>query len=264
MIDVYRYLSQYLNDEDRFHLMITSKDMATLDLTFNQEHPHIKIFKSSFYHNFTNVAFANEIHYMNHMMPWPRKLNRLYYVYQDSGHIKYKNLKYVILPTTITRLIFGWYFNGSIECVIPSSVTYLRFGHLFNQPLENCLTSSITHLSLDCKYDHSIKNATSITHLTLSGAVHKFNFDNISTYITHLTISDTLHCLFKNTIPSTIINLTFKKPIIGDHCYVSIPSTIKEIYFLGNIYIKNNMEHIRNLINENTKIFFPDAQEKNE
>lgn len=261
MIDVYRYLAQYLSDKDRFYLMITSKDMEKLDLTFDQEHPHIKIFKSSFYHNFTNVAFANEIHYMNHIMPWPKKLNRLYYAHQGNSHIRYKKFENVTLPTTITQIIFGPDFNGYIKCDIPTSVTYVRFGHIFNQPLK-CLAPSIIHLSLDGKYDHSIKDATSITHLTITGVASKFNFNNISTFITHLIISDMLQCLFKYTIPSTIINLTFKKPIIGDNCYASIPSTIKEIYFLDNIYIKENMEHIRNIINKNIKIFFPNAKEK--
>ena len=42
-MDIWRYISQWLSDIQRFHLMITSKEMMELNLLFDEEHLHFRV-----------------------------------------------------------------------------------------------------------------------------------------------------------------------------------------------------------------------------
>ena len=78
MLDIWCYLGQFLEkDVNRFNLMITSKEMMKLDLTFDEEHHFYKMFESSFYDNFTNIKADRVIHFVSKLKGWPLKLNKL-------------------------------------------------------------------------------------------------------------------------------------------------------------------------------------------
>jgi hypothetical protein len=51
------------------------------------------------------------------------------------------------IPSDVTHLIFGTFFDESIEGLIPNTVTHLTFGSFFNQPLHKFIPNSVTHLT---------------------------------------------------------------------------------------------------------------------
>src|SRR5690606_23756396 len=156
MLDIYKYLSQWLEDADRFYLMITSKEMINLDLTFDQQHDYHEIYMSHFYHNFTHI-FANElIHHMSRILGYPNKLKiLLYHENKSPNNIYPKNISF---PSTVTHLEFSKNYCRKVDIPIPTSITHLTFGKYFNKVIENIIPESVTHLIFGRNFNKSIKN----------------------------------------------------------------------------------------------------------
>lgn len=192
MLDIYKYLSQWLEDTDRFHLMITSKEMIKLDLTFDQQHNYNDIYLSSFYHNFTNI-FANELmHHMSRILGYPNKLKRLLYYEDKNPNNCFSKPKNVSFPSTITHLDFFRDYGRKVDIIIPTSVTHLTFGKYFNRIIEGIIPSSVTHLTFRKYFDQSVKNIpSSVTHLTVGLSFTKFR--EIPKHVTNIFICRNYH-----------------------------------------------------------------------
>ena len=55
-IDIWRYISKWLPDYGRYHLMTTNTEMMKLDLSFDESHDYKKIYVSKFFHNFIIIS----------------------------------------------------------------------------------------------------------------------------------------------------------------------------------------------------------------
>ena len=89
------------------------------------------------------------------------------YIFKKICYIAYdKNI-----PSSVTHLTFGYFFNQDIKGCIPSSVTHLTFGWKINQDIKECIPSSVTHLTFGFEINQDIKDCISSTviHLTAGG-----------------------------------------------------------------------------------------------
>ena len=62
------------------------------------------------------------------------------------------------LPSTLTHLKFGYYFNQNIENILPPNLKQLTFGYTFNQPVKNLLPNGLTHLTFGTMFNQDIHN----------------------------------------------------------------------------------------------------------
>src|SRR3984957_5086991 len=97
----------------------------------------------------------------------------------NEGYI-FKKICYIAnikecIPSAVTHLTFGYYFNQNIKECIPSSVTHLTFGKRFNQDIKDCIPSSVTHLTFGKRFNQDIKDCipSSVTHLTFGGKINQ-------------------------------------------------------------------------------------------
>lgn len=257
MLDIWCYLGQFLEkDVDRFHLMITSKEMMELDLTFDEEHYFYQMFESSFYDNFTNIKADRVIHFVSKLKDWPLKLNKL------DIHIGLLKIN-VKFPSTIKYLKI--YENIEGTYMIPPSVTHLTLRNYLNKYENEYIPSSVTHLVLDnCdnKNMYHFKIPTSVNHLTLNPMtftryVVPFSNKFIPTSVTHLVFGKEFNREINNEcIPSSVTHLTFG-PKYNQNIDGCIPSSVIQIHF-GSCYYK----YIQFVPSTVRKIFFRGRYEK--
>ncbi len=136
----------------------------------------------------------------------------------SNGSSVYKS----ILPNSITHLIFGYWFNKSVNH-LPNSITHLTFGRHFNQPVDN-LPNSITHLTFIWNFDQPVdKLPNSITHLTFGR-----NFDQqltkLPTNLKYLVMSSTYKYLYQLQLilPHSVELVLNKKSSLIYYCNITI------------------------------------------
>jgi hypothetical protein len=182
----------------------------------------------------------------------------------DCAHHKFTESKFIgcNLPSSITHLSFGYYFNQPVDtqeilstdnisglkqslshsiatdcahhkfteskfigCNLPSSITHLSFGKNFNQPIDN-LNDAISHLSFGKKFNHQI--------------------ENLPDTITYLYLSECFNQPI-NKLPKELLNL-----ILGSEFNQKIdalPNKIETIKFINN----NNYNKKYEIIKKNKK-----------
>jgi len=147
--DVVRYITNFLNNKDKVHLLKCSKMLNKYEYNFLESVPIMKILTSPRYDNFTNLVVCDTF-------------LDLYSSQMICGHnvaIKY--------PNRITHLTFERQQTNTIKFPLPRSLTHLKFGNYFNQPIKGCILPSVTHLTFG-KYFNKSNNGnipSSVTHL---------------------------------------------------------------------------------------------------
>lgn len=221
--DVWKYISQWLSDIERFYLMIICKEMIKINLLFDEQHDHFDIFESKFYHNFTNIKVNMEVYYLGKLMPWPYNIRQI----ELTNKEKIRSKK-IFLPNGITHLTTGKKFKDFIN--IPSTVIYLTFNGPLNQSL-NLIPSSVTHLRFDNKFNESIDGlSSSIIHLTFGYSFNQPIDNKIPQLVTHLTFGMAFNQSISGNIPTSVTHLTFgsffNQPVNG-----FIPSSVTHLTF---------------------------------
>jgi len=92
------------------------------------------------------------------------------------------------IPSSVTHLTLGFYFNKSIKDKIPSSVTHLIFGDSFNKPIKYNIPSSVTHLTFGYYFDQLINDSipSSVVEIILSKTYrHEIRKDLLAKVIIH-------------------------------------------------------------------------------
>jgi len=113
--DIWTYISNFIqSDKDKYHVMLTCKELSTMNIFFNQLINIYQIIKLTWFNKFTNVLVDNDLTKL------PRFITHLTIGHKEmyapiSGNI----------PSTVTHLKFGWDFDQPIDNLIPSSVTAL-------------------------------------------------------------------------------------------------------------------------------------------
>lgn len=238
--DIWKYLAQWLNDTNRFRLMITNKEMMKLDLMFNERYDFHNIFGSSFYNNFTNICIAETIMILNKksingdLLEFPDKMNML----RIHRHRFLKGD--IIVPSSVNYLLITdkeSYSNSNIvNYIIPDSVKYCYISNNIN-PKQ--FLNSVTHLIVS---DINIETIPgSITHLALSEIV-----ENIPSSVTHLRL-DFHYMIHKNKIPSSVKYLKIDEYF--DESKDCIPSSITHLIlcdiFYGQLKIPSSVTHLK-------------------
>ena len=118
--DICKYIAQWLNNRERLFLMMASRMMMSMNLTFDDQIDLCFIVPSSLYHNFTNISISNLVHYMNKSFPffngpiYPQKMNRLLIKHSHTDEMRHS-----MGPVIMDQVLL---FNSII---IPSTVTHL-------------------------------------------------------------------------------------------------------------------------------------------
>lgn len=223
--DVWKYISQWLSDKERFYLMMICKEMMKLNLLFEEQYDHFSIFESEFYHNFTNINVGKEVYYLGKLMKWPNSIRRI------ELNVKSKTpFKKILLPSNITHLTTGKKFNRAVN--VPFSVTHLTFNGSFNQSI-NSIPSSVTHLFLLGNFNQSIEGLpSSIIHLTFDTLFNQPISDNIPSSVSHLTFGWYFNQPVNGFIPSSVTHLTFSRAF--NQSIDNIPSSVTHLKLYGH------------------------------
>jgi len=245
--NILRNIGQWLGDRTKYFLMISCKGLLTLGLMFNSQYYFRYVFRSSFYHNFTNIFIGDAINCMNinsvdgGMMNLPKNLREICFEDYFNDH-----LNPFVIPSTVLRLRFGESFNRPIENCIPPKVLRLVFGSSFNQDIANCIPTLVTHLVFGNSFNGSIINhlSSSITHLILNndyGHLSPKCFPELIKYLSiggrnivpgvipqnvKYLICNNKRALAKKTIPSSVKYLAIRK--ISKE---AVPSSVTHLKF---------------------------------
>lgn len=254
-LDAWKYLSQWLDDTDKFNLMVTSHRMKLLNLLFNEEHHYKSIICSTFYENFTNIVIDNIVLLMGkkfikgRLPPYSKNVKRLRF----SNSFNHR-VKSFMIPSTITHLKFGRSFYYSIKSgIIPSTVTHLVFGTNYPCNISDCISPSLVYLDMgmahfghcsskkgkSSNYDQKMLPSI-ITHLFWKRKDIPKNI--IPTSVKYLSI----HTLSNEIVPSSVTHLTIESyedstifPKVTHFCFgkkfagiiKKIPSSVTHIKF---------------------------------
>jgi len=104
----------------------------------------------------------------------------------------------------LTHIIFGWFFNQSIDN-LPNSLIHITFGNNFNQPFNNSLIS-LTHIIFGDDFNQLLPLLPSLTHITF-GKNFDQSIDNLSKTVRYINISK------KYVIPKFITRIVLFKKI---------------------------------------------------
>ena len=122
------------------------------------------------------------------------------------------------LPSGLTHLTFGMYFNGNIKTTsftqtisyIPPGVTHLTFGTCFDRDIVGAIPYGVTHLVFKGNFNQDIVGAipASVTHLQLSNAFNQSIDKALPSGLTDLIFGSNFGQDIIGKIPSTVKNLT--------------------------------------------------------
>lgn len=182
--DVYFPISEYLDNKEKIHLTMTSKEMDKLKYIFlYKDKIEIDLIVNlPYYDNFENVASS-------YISTAPFGVSKSLIMLLKKGRYP-KNMQYHHYTTNVTYFFLhsldfvpnatlikcGWFgieyffenvpyivthltfvnFNDPIIGVIPSSVTHLNLGNDFSQPITNHIPPSVTHLTFGNNFDHKL------------------------------------------------------------------------------------------------------------
>jgi len=194
--DVILKISEFLTDKEKITLTMASQSLDKLKYkTVYREKLHInKIKYLSYFDRFECIEIWNAEY------RYPKSIKNIYF-FALNGNVPsyvthltfgsyFNQLTDNCIPTSVTHLSFGAYFNKSIKGCIPASVTHLAFGLNFNQPIKDNIPSSVTHLTFGLNFDQPIKDhiPSSVTYLTLDRRCDKYIDDEIRSMINIILI----------------------------------------------------------------------------
>jgi hypothetical protein len=148
-----------------------------------------------------------------------------------------------VLPTSLTHLIFGNYFNQNItKNVLPNNLTHLTFGDNFNKVIKkDVLPTSLTHLVFSANYCQTIEEFPPNLTYFIDGyrnlheiptTLKVFGFPYFS------SIKDNL----PNNIERIIIFFNYNNNDNDKNKITNIPSTVKEISIYEPFGCKDDAE----------------------
>jgi len=115
------------------------------------------------------------------------------------------------IPSTVTHLTFGFFFDHKIANLIPDSVTHLTFGRKYSSPVGNHIPTSVTHLVFGNNYCKSIDDLPdSIVELELNGRFNKV-IKRLPRSLKKLVLGDFFNKSIKNILPPSLTHLTIGK-----------------------------------------------------
>jgi hypothetical protein len=223
--------SYYEKNKDIIYLLSTSVYLHTLKYKyiFNKE--------PAYYYNITLISYKENI--KNVIVENVSELMDCKHItHLTFGDDFYQHLiKPGILPSSLTHLTFGNFFNKPIESgILPSLLTHLTFGYYFNQPITSgVLPSSLIHLTFGDWFDQPIEPdvlPSSITHLKFGVHFNKpITPGVLPCSLTHLTFGSHFGGRIEpSVLPSLLTHLTFgwlyKQPIEPS----VLPSSLTRIY----------------------------------
>src|SRR5690606_19243273 len=171
-IELWGYLSEFIkSNKEKCRLIITCKWISKCGFSFNEAINANLICHHQWYERFININDTGDVELHSNIKA----------LIAGAGFNKR-----VYVPSSVVQLVFGRFFNQSIDN-LPSSIKYLIFGEAFNYPIDR-LPSSITHLTFGANFNQSIRGLpSSITHLGLGWFFNQPIYDCLPNSIIHLT-----------------------------------------------------------------------------
>jgi len=283
--DICKHIAQWLNNRERLFLMMASKTMMSMNLSFDDQIDLCFIVPSSLYHNFTNISISNLVYYMNKSFPcfsgpaYPKKMNRLAIKFSHTTEMhssvgpfmkdQVSPFNSVIIPSTVTHLTINQEINFP-ENNIPTSVTHLKYlinnyeNQIFVVPhsvkflycsiIPKIMPPLLTHLQIKCLHDFNLI-PSSITHLVIDHLYDQIKSTYISS-VRHLTINKSF-VIGDQYIPSTVTHLT----LIYYHSRFIIPDTIQYLLLPSDCKNKNipGLDHVNNIHYSDNLIYYFDG-----
>lgn len=194
-IELIIYISDYLNNKDKFSIFFTCKTLKNCSKIIYLRHVHS--YEKVKYH-LENYRFE-KVFYMTNDINIPYGVTWLQF--KESFNKPLNNY----IPNTVTKIKFGKDFNQSINGCLSNNIKFLEFGQNFNQSIEN-LPSSVKSLKFFGNYDRKI-------HGEIPKGVKKLYFyksftEFVSDNVTHLFVNDIDENKMKY-IPKTVTHLKF-------------------------------------------------------
>lgn len=162
------------SNHDKFHLLITFRDMFKCSVSFDEMMDLNKIINSQWFNKFTNIFINNNVNEL------PLNITKLTFRDNFNNEITMK------IPSTVTHLAFGTYFQKSVDHCIPSSVIELTFGDYFSRSLEN-IPSSVVTLNF---HIYSVFNKIHVSNpVKIPDFIKTINFIDWDIFNSHDTLS---------------------------------------------------------------------------
>jgi hypothetical protein len=231
-------IENLLERYDKYLLTLTMIDFDYFD--FNKVTNLLNFIKPTEYFNKKSIVEIRKLDY------------DFYDIICPSAKLKiFSNDKYFTIPSTITYLSFGdyynsdptkwmtnslthialgWNFNQNIKGCIPKSCKYLKFGYDFNQDIRDSIPYGVTHLIFGPNFNQDTRDCipNSVTHLTLGTQFNHFIKGCIPNSVTHLFIYSNKN--IKDCIPHGVTHLSFGSDFNKDitDC---IPNSVTHLTF---------------------------------
>ena len=224
-----------LTDKEKINLFYVSKFIHEKKhkFTFEEEYFCDKKYKNKWFFNCLRNIKVKRI------FEFPKFITKLKF----DDHFDYDFGK---IPSTITHLTFGHYFNRQFYDCIPNSVTHLTFGYCFNKRVNNLLPNSITHLTFGNNFNQPIHNSIpdSVTHLKFGDDFDQFIQNHIPKNVKCLMFGRKFDCPIVNSIPNSVTHLKFGQ-LFSRNLDV-LPNSITHLY-LSSLYNKTISRFPKNL-----------------
>lgn len=143
-----------------------------------------------------------------------------------------------IIPTSITKIIFGNDFNTEIDIdVLPNNLVYLEFGNNFNQQIKKgVLPDSLVHLKFGDKFCKSMENMPNNIKFLKLGDCQK-DIKNIPDSVEKLILPNSFNKCLLGILPTNLIHLELGNLFEQDIKNGDLPETLEKLKF-GSYYNK--------------------------
>jgi hypothetical protein len=139
--------------------------------------------------------------------------------------------KFKMIPSSVTHLNMGYFFNSNIIDIFPKSLIYLKFGYNFNKNID-CLktqTPILQFLQFGHDFGYPVDNLpTSLKYLVFG---RRFNqtIDNLPQTLTHIKIGERFNQSI-DKLPKSVICISLLEMQIS-------------VFHSINTYLKNKVQH---------------------
>ena len=201
-------------NNDKCKLLMTCKEISKCNVTFDDPINIEQIYKSRWFHYFTNVNNVTDI---------------------------------LLLPKNIIKLGFSENFVNNLISRIPKSVIQLTFSN--GNFIGDEFPETVTHLCFRHKKRIiSIGNfPKSVSHLMVSEIIYCKNMVANNLILNHDFCGE-----LYNSVPRSVSSLTLHEDF-NNYVQNCIPSTVKEVTIIGNPS-EERLQYIQQFIPENCKL----------